>query len=205
MSIFSHRFRSFSLKGFTLIELTIVFAIITVISALLLLRQDRFSSTTLLRSLAYSVALTFRQAQVYGTSVRESSAGSGLFGKSYGVYFGSGDATRYYLFADINNDGARAADGSEDLPAYVIRNGFSIKKFCGTIASSGTERCSDSGAPITWLVVYFKRPNPDALFSSSEALESYSSAYVELQGTDGTTRRVTVTNTGQIYVGALGT
>ena len=149
------------------------------------------------------MALTFRQAQVYGTSVRESAAGSGQFGKSYGVYFGSGDTGRYYLFADINNDGSRAPDGSEDLPAYVIRNGFSIKKFCAAITSGG-ERCSDSEAPLTWLAVYFKRPNPDALFSSSQSGENYSSAYVQLQGLDGTTRRVTVTNTGQISVGALG-
>src|ERR1700691_1591264 len=113
MSIFSHH-RS-SNRGFTLIELLVVVGIMVVISAFILVRQSRFDSSTLLRSLAYSVALSVRQAPIYGSSVLGTTTPSaancvgGSYASgvccadAYGIHIVAGSS--YTLFADLQNDG----------------------------------------------------------------------------------------------------
>jgi hypothetical protein len=193
-----------------------VVVIITIMTTVLLLQQKKFDSSTLLRSLAYSVALTVRQAQVYGTSVRHFNSSDTTFSYNYGVFFFSGalGASNYYLFADgaggATKDNCRAGGtttgtcsnnaGAEDVQQFKLGSGYSIVKFCG-ITSSGTQTCTPD---ISWLSIYFKRPNTDAFFASS-AGGNYASAYVQVSGPGGETRSITITSTGQIAVGALGT
>lgn len=206
MLIFFKRFHfSGTNRGFTLIELLVVLAIMTIMTTLILFQHRSFDSSTLLRSLTYSVALSIRQAQVYGTSVRQFGTGSGSFNYSYGVYFSSGDASHYQLFADVNGDKLRASNGSEDVNQFTLGTGYSIVKFCATI-SGGSQHCSTGASPITSLTIYFRRPNPDARFSSSASSEVYSDAYIQIVGPSGvpSTRSISVTSTGQISVGALG-
>lgn len=194
----------------------VVVVIITVMTSVLLLQQKKFDSSTLLRSLAYSIALTVRQAQVYGTSVRQFNASDTTFSYNYGVFFFSGSegASNYYLFADggggAPKDNCRAGgtttgtcstnSGTEDVQQFKLGPGYTIVKFCG-IAASGSQTCTPN---ISWLTIYFKRPNTDAFFASS-AGGTYSSAYIQISGPGGDTRSITVTSTGQIAVGSLGT
>ena len=188
-------------SGFTLIELLVVIALITIITAVFLFQQRRFDSSTLLRSLAYNIALSIRQAQVYGTSVREF---SGLFDYSYGVYFSN--AGSYILFADVNGDKVYTSSPTDEkVQLFSLSNGYSILQFCG-VRASGQEDCfgggKNGGTQITSLSIYFKRPNPDAQFFSS-AGNTYSSAYIKVAGpSDVVTRKVTVTLPGQISVDA---
>jgi len=214
MWIFSQCSRS-GKRGFTLIELLVVISIMLILTSIFLLRQSRFNSSTLLRSLSYSVGLSVRQAQVYGTSIRESASGAfdaGTAAKSYGIYFSSGSQNNYILFADLNNNGAY--NTGEDVEAFRINPGYSISKFCAT-TSLGSQQCwiaSDPGnSTLTYLTILFRRPNPDSCFATNlntsvcqtGATPAYSSGYVQLQsGSD--TRSVTVTLTGQISVGAHG-
>lgn len=210
MSIFSQHSRSVSKRGFTLIELLVVISIMLILTSIFLLRQQRFNSTTLLRSLAYSVALSVRQAQVYGTSIRESATGAfdaGTAAKAYGVYFSSANTGSYVLFADIDNDGQYDAPG-ENVKVFSLSTGYAIDKFCAT-TNSAVEKCWTSGSPtITNLSFYFRRPNPDTCFTTSAGTnacapapsgETYTSGYVRLvSGAD--TRIIKVTLTGQITV-----
>lgn len=183
----------------------VVSAIIVLITSVLLFQQSKFNSSTLLRSLTYSVALSIRSAQIFGTSVREFTPGSGTFAQSYGVYFLSGDTAHYYLFSDNNNDGQRASDGSEDAQVFSVGSGYAISKFCGKLVSTSVNHCStDASSPLTNITILFKRPNPDALFSSSASGETYGSAYVQVRSTNASTRGITVSSTGQIIVGNLG-
>lgn len=205
-------------RGFTVIELLVVTIIIVLITGFILFRHQGFNSSTLLRSLAYSVALSVRQAQVYGVSVRESAAGSGSFVQGYGVYFGNSglvDNSHYLIFADANANGRY--DAGEELPRFTIGNGkgtdYRIGNFCAhTIA--GANHCGVlGGTTITSLTVYFRRPNPDACFATSQspgacaagAAQVYDYAYIDLQAV-GTTdvRTVKITSTGQIAVCKLG-
>ncbi len=219
MWIFSQCSRS-GKRGFTLIELLVVISIMLILTSVFLLRQSRFNSSTLLRSLAYSVGLSVRQAQVYGTSLRESASGAfdaGTAAKAYGLYFSGavGNQNSYTLFADSPTAGnAGQYDSGEEVQVFKINPGYSISKFCST-TTLGVAQCwiaSDPGnSVLTYLTILFKRPNPDSCFATNlntsvcqtGATPAYVSSYVQLKsGND--TRSVTVTITGQISVGAQG-
>lgn len=184
-----------------------------VITSAILFRQARFDSSTLLRNLSYAVAITIRSAQVYGISVRGvSTAQSNCTGNftsgncyapAFGVYFDN--STSYLLFADNNGNGIYDSSFDSVVSTYQVGAGFKINKFCG-ILTGGSKHCSSDASPITWLVVYFKRPQPDALFSSS-ASEQYSGAYIQVSAINDptNTHSITVSSTGQIAVGAAGT
>src|SRR3989344_4125727 len=119
-----------SSRGFTLIELVVTSAIILLITTFVLFQQTKFNSSTLLRSLTYSMALSVRQAQVYGTSVRESAPGSGFFAQGYGIYFpGTGaGADTFYLFPDIapSPNGNGSYDSASEGPPVGV--GFKLGK-----------------------------------------------------------------------------
>jgi prepilin-type N-terminal cleavage/methylation domain-containing protein len=222
MSISSHHSR-FSGKGFTLIELLVVIAIMTIMTAVILVQHKRFDSSTLLRSLAYKVALSVRQAQIYGTSVRQFNTGASSFSYSYGVYFAksglscSNGTSCYMLFADVNGDKTYNSSPTEEkVQLFNAGNGYSIKTFCAR--NSTTMVCANAcpstvpvgvtctASVITKLTIYFKRPNPDAQFQVDIA-GTYSGAYVQLEGPtklSGDTRGITITSTGQISVGEQG-
>jgi prepilin-type N-terminal cleavage/methylation domain-containing protein len=217
-------------RGFTIIELLVVVVIIVLITGTLLIRQQGFNSSTLLRSLAYSVALSIRQAQVYGVSVREQTtqagAGTGAFSQGYGVQFSSdgckqGNQNRYQLYADINNDGLLTSNllpVAEELPCYTVGNGrgtdYKVLKFCAHPSTGGSDVCYPSSpTTISSLSIYFRRPNPDACFATNTSpnacaaggapvgATTYTYGYIQLQAQGGTdTRTIKVTNTGQITV-----
>ncbi len=205
------------LAGFTVVELLVVVGIISILSAVFIFQQRRFDSSTLLRSLAYSVALSVRQAQTYGTSVRQFGTASGSFSYSYGVYFSTGDSSRYYLFADVNDNKIYdSAPVDEKVRVFAIGNGYSVDTFCGISGSTmtcsavcpavlptGVTVCSGG---LTSLSIYFKRPNPDAQFYTAPSGGPYTSAYIQITGPTGggATRSVMVTSTGQISVGVFG-
>ncbi len=207
MLIFSKHLRRSS-KGFTLIELIVVSAIILIVTAFIMFRQTKFNSVTLMRSLSYSIALSVRQAQVYGTSIREFSKGSNVFAPGYGIHFPSSGASSdtYYLFADTvpPSGGNGAYDGiSEALPAFTLGKGYVINSLCAVIIGANT--CT----PVSYLTVFFRRPNPDACISTNVspsscapgAAATYSSAYVQVMSTgNNDTRAIKISDTGQISV-----
>lgn len=207
MLIFSKHSQCSS-KGFTLIELIVVSAIILIVTAFIMFKQTKFNSATLMRSLTYSIALSVRQAQVYGTSIREFSKGSNVFAPGYGIYVpSSGDTSdTYYLFADTVPAGAGngAYDGiSEALPAFTLGKGYVINSLCAVTIGGNT--CT----PVSSLTIFFRRPNPDACISTNVspsscapgAAPAYSSAYVQIRSTgNNDLRAIKVSDTGQISV-----
>lgn len=231
MWIFSHLFRRSSTNprkglalrgrrtsaGFTLIELLVVMAIMAVVTGVLLLRQSRFDSSTVLRSLAYSVALSVRQAQVYGTSVVGTTtaqancvggfynAGS-CYASAYGLYFNSATPSTYVLFADLNSNSKY--DTTEAIKTFSLNNGYIISKFCakGVNGVTAVSQCSDT--TISTMNIIFKRPNPDASFTAFTGVgaaiagDVYSSAYiqVQVQGDTANTKSVSALITGQVSV-----
>lgn len=219
------RFRSYLPKdsslhrAFTLVELLVVVAVITIITAFILFSQNKFDSSTLLRSLAYSVALSMRQAQLYGISVRAQGTGSNPFAPGYGIYFsptlacpnGVTGRNCYVIFSDLNGNGAY--DVGEELSnsggaLVTVGRGYSISKFCA-FAGSTLDCYASSGSNISDLTIYFKRPNPDAAFSATctgSCTSGYTGAFIEISSVGSTDiRAVKITNTGQITVCGLNT
>lgn len=207
-------------QGFTLIELLMVLVIMSLITLAFLENQSKFDSSTIMRSLAYSIALSVRQAQVYGTSVVQNT-GSQAFGPAYGVSF-STPSNSYFLFADANADGKYvAADNDAITKTFTVNSTYQIEELCA-VTGGGLWRCSvaaddSSGtAEINTLNIGFKRPNPDAFIyafqNSSGVLTpvagdtngAYTAAYLQVKALNGDVRVVKVTPTGQITVCGIG-
>lgn len=208
MLIFSHNSRFFGKKSpraFTLVELLAVTVIITIVTMTMLLRQSAFDSSTVLRSTAYSLALSFRQAQVYGVSVLGSNnAGNISFAQAYGLHFGRTNPLTYILYADFNKNGG--FDWGEEVKIFTLSNGYTISEAC-VVQSGGVKNCTGPNDTTgTYTVdsvdVQFRRPNPDAVFNNNAG---YVSAWVQIKSPNGTTRSVMITAPGQISVQAPGT
>lgn len=216
---YNKRMRRTATPGFTLVELMVVLAIIVIISLILIISSQRFNSAVLLRSLAYQVGLSIREAQLYGVAVHEgpvetrcARGGDSKFCSAFGVHFDESTPTEYYLFADVNNNGVND-DNYAPLRTYRAQYGFTISNFC-TITNA-TVRCSASTCPveyqstpytctpnaITEIDIAFRRPNPDALITSDgDPATQYAGAYIVVQAPGDATRSVSVSLTGQITV-----
>lgn len=191
--------KKLSLRAFTLIELLVVISIFTFISILILANNSRFNSSVLLGSLAYDIALSVRQAQVYGVSVQAYNA---TFQSGYGIHFSTNPGTSYLLFADTG-DGAggppdnRYEDSTFQFPdgalkTYSVGQGHTVQSVCG-ITPGGQSNCA-----ITSLDVVFHRPNPDANITSGGI--SYPNATVTVASPSKETRTIHIDSTGQISV-----
>ncbi len=183
------------LRGFSLIELMVVTGIFTVITGVVLANNAQFNSSVLLGNAAYDIALSVRQAQVYGLSTQ---AYSGQFQLGYGIHIQG--PTQYLLFADVDEDTNRRYDAGVDqiVELYTLGRGHTIKRFCG-VTVNGTEECSDTDAALTHLDISFLRPNPDATITGSSP-SLYSSAQIVLESRSGETRTISIQSTGQISV-----
>lgn len=182
-----------TVRGFSLIELMIAVSISIVISSVILANHTRFNSSVLLGSLAYDIALSIREAQVYGLSVRQFSS---TFDVGYGVRFS--EAGSYVFFVDQNENEVYDDGVDTVISLYELSRGHAIQRFCG-VTTEGAEHCSDSSSPITYLDIVFLRPEPDALMSSSQA-SNYSHAIITIVSGAGETREIEIASTGQISV-----
>lgn len=192
-------------RGFTLIEMLVVTAVMIVISGLLLASNSRFGGTVQLESLAYDIGLSIRQAQVYGISVRQFSPG--VFTAGYGMHFEMsipGTPTTYVLFGDaVSANGLY--DGGELVTSTTISRGYSIKQLCVTPAGPG-DAASREDCSVTKVDVLFKRPEPDA-FISANLLSCIlkngpceESARIVVQSPRNDTMSITIGVNGQISV-----
>lgn len=182
-------------RGFSLIELLVVTGIFLVITGVVLANNAQFNSSVLLGNTAYDVALSVREAQVYGLSTRNY---AGEFRVGYGVHFEGN--TSYLIFADLDEDRNKRYDAGVDqvVQEITLGRGHTILHYCGVLAD-GTEECSDNSAALTHLDIGFLRPNPDATITG-DGPTPYSSAKIMIQSRSDETRTVTVQSTGQISV-----
>jgi Tfp pilus assembly protein FimT len=210
---------SFRQAGFTLIELLVVCAIVIVISAVILVDNNKFGGEVILENLAYDIALTVRQTQVYGIAVERfgtvncSQQGTNCFSSGYGMYFSLSDPTQYILFADLENTGIY--DPNFTNPSYPtgevvqttdIQSGYSVQSLCVTPSSGGSRACS----PVNEIDILFQRPEPNAFISAAGSGRPVScsqnpiacnyEAQITLLSPRGATSTVVVDATGQISV-----
>lgn len=199
--------RSHPDAGFTLIELLVVCGIMVVVTGIMLASNKKYGGNVTLQNFAYDLALSVRQAQVYGISVQRFGSGeSASFTSGYGVHFDTSTpaaATTYIIFAD-----AVSANGLYDQGEFVrtmsINRGYKILRLC---APAGTDPACTGGSVVSRLDILFVRPEPDALIAvppaqcfkaASPACQS--NARIVLKSPQGGTMSVSVQANGQIAV-----
>jgi type II secretory pathway pseudopilin PulG len=193
-------------RGFTVIELLVVTAIIILLSGVILASSNRLGGRVLLQNLAYDVALSMRQAQVYGVAGRRD--GSATYSPGFGMHFDMDQPKSYSLFSDtLTHDGIYEPTEDISPSPFNIGRGFVIKRLC---APAGTALLDCT--PVSRLDILFVRPEPDAFISTEGtpfAFDSkdhvvgtaaFPSARIVLSSPRGDMMSVIVSSNGQINV-----
>lgn len=210
-------------RGFTLIELMVVLAIIVVITTVVLTNQNSFNKSLILANTSYDIALTLRSAQTYGLSSRAAGVSANA---GYGLHFQTATPGSFTLFADTYptastlsichpTNNASAPDArpgdcvyesaqSEKIVEYILGNGITVSDFCAYAVGSWS--CAHSnGSSLSSLDIVFARPNPDPFMSANG---SYSSAFpvtavcLAITSPQGGAHFISVAASGQIIASA---
>ncbi len=178
-------------RGFTIIELFVVLSVMVIISSIILVKHGEFQANLLLRSIAYEVALTIRQAQVYGLGIKEYQGISDpilAFQIGYGVHFETATPDTFFLFADLDNDRIYVAANDAIVESLRLLGGNTIVDLCaGADVNVGCGRSS--------LDIVYERPDPEAHISGANG-----TATIRIRSVYAKERVVSATITGQILV-----
>lgn len=171
--------------------------IVTVIMSVVFYNQAKYSEAPTLENLAADVAITVRQASVYGLSVRVT-PGSNDFSSGYGLAFDRGNAGDYIFFADKNRNqyydsGWTCPSSSECLKKTGLTYG--VDSLC-YIPTSGSEVCNVGRVDIT-----FYRPDPEAFFRfDGQTIAGVKGARMRFRSPNGSIRSVVVYTTGHVSI-----
>lgn len=210
-------------RGFTLVEMIVVLAIIIIITTIALLGQSSFNRSMVLTDTAYTIAFSIREAQALGISSR---AFAGTQDAGYGVNFANLSPTSYKLFADTHpiapgdtqypaicpghpnvpstNPEAKPGDCIQTLPSEIVRtyslnNGFRISGFCGR-QSNGVQLCNGA---IDALNIVYLRPNTQSVITgvNGNIRTALQDATIRVSSPDGSIERcIYVSKVGQVSV-----
>jgi prepilin-type N-terminal cleavage/methylation domain-containing protein len=214
---------SVTLRGFTIIEMIVVLAIVVLLTAVVVTGQNDFNKTLILTDTAYTVALSVRQAQTYGLSSRSY---SGTSNAAYGIHIASTSPKGYQMFADVYPNapgtssvycpGHTAAAGTPDakpgnclydatqtelVQNYTLNRGFFISDVCGK-DTGGVLRCT-STSYLTGVDILFLRPNTDSIVTglrSGGNVKLTTAQIVVSEPTGVTSRYICVSSVGQVSV-----
>jgi prepilin-type N-terminal cleavage/methylation domain-containing protein len=150
-------------RGFTLIEMLVVTAIIIIVTGTVLVGQGSFNRSVILTDTTYTLALSIRQAQSFGLSSRtftNRQTSISYNNTGYGIHLDRSTPTSYVFYADVNPEigGSVSANcpghsiidpsspearpgnclydgpaGGELVQTYAFSHGYSIVKFCGYV------------------------------------------------------------------------
>jgi prepilin-type N-terminal cleavage/methylation domain-containing protein len=208
-------------RGFTLVEMLVVLAIISIITVIAVTGQSTFNKSLILTDTAYRVAFSARQAQSYGLASRK--YGVSTSNPGYGLHFASASPGSYIFFADISNSltpfpsncpvgtpgtpsakpgNCRFDNSDGKVSTFTFDRGFTVRSFCGK--RSSTLYCSSD--VLSNLDVVFTRPNTSTTISglvNGNSLQSFDCAVVTITDQSRTANRtVRISSLGEISVGA---
>lgn len=182
-------FRS-NLRGFTLLEMMVSIAIMTVISTTLIYRYPETSIRLNLANDNQAIALMLREAQIRGSAI--DSVNSSLGG--YGVHLNTNTPRTIILFGDLIDDSIDKPNGlpvgnglydfspiNETKTMTTFATGYVISKIC--VGTSFPFTCTTNNIPaITALTISFTRPNPQPnIYINNSSAASFSGACIEIR------------------------
>lgn len=171
----------------------VVTGIFMVLSSVVLSTNARFGNLIVLQNLTHDMALSIRQAQVYGIAVRRYQGVN--FDVGYGVHFSlpAEDAQSIYeLYGDVNSNGVY--DVGETVNQTTLAGGYRIVDICGR-NPSGIETCN-----LSQINILFRRPEPDAIIRREAGSSLDDRARIVLESRNSVRSEVIVEASGQISV-----
>jgi len=199
-------------RGFTLIEMLMVLAIIVIITGIALSGQSGFNSTLSLNNTTYDIGLSIQLAQSYGLSSQVMTQSSNTVRNAgYGVQFDTSLTDSYAFFADTSPNlssvalpDAHPGNGYYDtapelVQTYTLNNGFTLGTFCAKSTSIASV-CSVSGG-LSALAISFTRPNTETIVKGKvgNTWNTYDSACITVVSSNGSeSKYLTIAQTGQI-------
>jgi hypothetical protein len=175
------------------VELMVVTGIFMILSGVVLSTNARFGNLIILQNLAHDMALSVRQAQVYGIAVRRYQGVN--FDVPYGIHFTqpAADAlSTYELFGDVNLNGVY--DAGETVTATTMSGGYRIVNICARDLG-GIESCG-----LSQLNILFHRPEPDAVIRRAAGASLDDRARIVIESRSAEQSEVIVESSGQISV-----
>lgn len=169
-----------------MIELMVITSIMLLVTSFVLLNYTKMNEDFSLSRVAHEIASAVREAQVYGTSIREFNS---VFPSSYGIHFDVAAPNSFIIFADVNLENNYYDGPSEDLKTFNIQASSKITRIC---VNSG------ANCGVTSIDILYKRP---FLFTFiTDGISTYSDVEIIIQSPKGAEKKVVVRQTGQISV-----
>ncbi len=185
-------------SGFTLIELMVTVGIFVFMTALLLAKYNSYYSGTIFKNQAYDVAITLRQAQSFGISVKADPGqiDNPRFDAAYGVKFPGTNVTGFELRA-YGGTPPNFVEGALEKD-YKLKYGAYFSQLILTQDGSSNPAYADSA------FVVFQRPNPEAIICArvNGTLTCNAYKYLELvmKSQDNKTKSIKINSSGQISI-----
>lgn len=137
-------------KGFTLLEMIVVVAIMFILLAIFLFDWRSYDARFTTEAVANEIAASLRQVQVWGTSTRIIDGSDPEDG--FGLHF-ERNSPMYISFIDSKNDGVgnqyRYSNQDSSIAEIDLANGYQITRLC----------TGDCDASVNMLDVMVQRPN----------------------------------------------
>lgn len=204
-------------RGFTMIEMMIVVAIVGIMTSIVVWNYGDFRSGIIVTNMAYEVATSIREAQLYGLGVRGAAQEGGGYdyGGTYGAIFHTGQ-TVYQVFRDENQDGlcgdgcACAGGTGECVEQVGMLQNVAVAQVCAASNVDSQATLLASCADKDTLSVSFTRPQPESAIRAGQSGvlanpppdSGYAAGGIVLRG--GThCRLVTIYQSGQVSVSGL--
>lgn len=186
----------FGENGFTLIELMVTVGIFVFMTALVMSKYNDFYSGIIFKNMAYDIAITVRQAQSYGISVKADTVSSS-FNKAYGVNFSSANPSRFSLYPYSSSGSVYTFSGDPEK-TYNLKFGATV--YDRRVGSSGG---GSTMTPVNVLDIIFQRPNPEVIICGTTSGGGnsciYTSAQIQLRlGTK--TKQIDINKAGQVSI-----
>ncbi len=183
-------------RGFSLIELLVTITIVTLITALVMVRYSAFDSSILLNNQAYEIALDIRETQVRSISVQVGNDGTDSFSSNFGLHFNIDTPTEYIFFQDrqIAPGIGVYGPGNEEVGSpFTLDLRFELAVMY--INGNTSNQIDDAS-------IVFRRPNFDARIDSESTSDQINSLHIVVASVrnPAATRTVIVYNSGQITV-----